>query len=311
MAQTDKQSTNTPGTIILQWLTYAFWGWAVFFASLLAGNVFAHYLIANNDDSLSLYALAGVIIILPIALICDIYYSRVEPAKKLGIASVIMVIHAVLFALFSIGALVTIAFSIIQLLTISGDTSSNQVILYTSIIVSILYSVIFLRTLHPSQPSWLHKAFFGVIALAFGVLIVFGIVGPANGSLATRTDRLIDNNLSAVQYAIDGYVSTNSKLPANLDNVSLSGDAKKIVTDNLVQYITNSEPASSTQVYYQLCVDYAKASSNGGVYAYPTPIDSGVSGYSSYASTYSHPAGHYCYKLTSYLSSVGVPVIKD
>src|SRR5680860_463031 len=101
---------NTPGIIVLQWLTYAFWGLTVFATSLLSASVIAYFITPTNNNDFSAYATAAVLVLLPISVICDIFYSKQEPEHKTGASSIIMIIHAVFFALFSIGALIAIVF---------------------------------------------------------------------------------------------------------------------------------------------------------------------------------------------------------
>ncbi|HUC96208.1 MAG TPA: hypothetical protein VMR16_00900, partial [Candidatus Saccharimonadales bacterium] len=111
---------------------------------------------------------------------------------------------------------------------------------------------------------------------------------------------------------IDNYVSSRNKLPDNLGSIDLIGDAKTIVDRNLVKYFPNSKPAittpstfnpkaSTTTYYYELCVNYKEAINNNDtpiVQSYP-PIPANSDGYSSYVSTANHPAGDYCYRVSS------------
>ena len=45
------------------------------------------------------YAVAAVLVLLPVSFITDFFYSKREPGKKTGAATIVMVIHAVLYAL--------------------------------------------------------------------------------------------------------------------------------------------------------------------------------------------------------------------
>jgi len=303
MKDNTEHKTSNPGLIILQWLTYAFWGWTVFATSLLASNVLSHFLTDNNDDSFASYAIAAVLVLLPISIICNIFYTKKEPEKKIGAASIIMIIHAVLFALLSIGAVITIVVSLVQLLISSSDTTSTQIALYSAIIVAILYGVIFLRTLNIAKPIWFRKLFLGFMIITIGIISIFSVVGPVNGAIVTRDDRLIDGSLSNIQATIDNYVINQNQLPKTLKDIDLTGDAKKIVDNNLVQYTPNTKApvivSDTSKYYYQLCVTYKKKSLNNDIYAASYASSNDSDGYSSYVSTYYHPAGKYCYKLTS------------
>ncbi len=308
-----KQKPNNPGTIVLQWVTYAFWGWAVFATSLLAMNVFAHYISSSSDDSFTPYAIAAVLVLLPLSIVCDLFYSKQEPDKKTGGASIIMVVHAVIFALISIGSFVGIAASLIQLVISNADTSGTLVSLYSGIIVTILYILVFMRTLFPNIKTWFKKAYLITMGVVISTIIVFGVAGPINSLVITRNDRLIDDNLIIVQQAIDNYVTAQDKLPASLSDITVSGDAKSIIDNDLVRYVPNSKPSVTedeneslstyTTHFYQLCVTYTKEKSidERDIY-YANDADS--DGYTNYVVTYNHPAGDYCYKISSYPSFI-------
>jgi len=300
---------NTPGIIVLQWLTYAFWGLTVFATSLLSASVIAYFITPTNNNDFSAYATAAVLVLLPISVICDIFYSKQEPEHKTGASSIIMIIHAVIFALFSIGALIAIVFSLVQLLISSSDITGTQIALYSEMIVVVLSTIIFLRTLLPAKLIKYRKLFPIFMILVVGVISVLSFIGPIANAQLTRDDRLIDNNLSYIQNGVDSYVHNHSVLPDNLDSIIIMGDAKKIIDNKLVKYTANSKKplvtqgtfnpsTSTTTYYYELCVNYkAAASDNGSIYS-PTPIDS-RDGYNSYIIASNHPAGDYCYKVSS------------
>ena len=115
-AHSNNSLPNTAGTLILQWLTYAFWGWAVLSLSILTGLVIFNFLNGSQSSTSTPYAIAAVIVLLPISVLCDYLYSKREPILKSGPSLVIMVIHSVIFALFGIAALITVC---IALLTVS------------------------------------------------------------------------------------------------------------------------------------------------------------------------------------------------
>jgi hypothetical protein len=302
------QSGNT-GLLILQWLTYAFWGWTIFFTSMLASNVLSHYMTQGNDDISSLYVVSGVLLLLPISVLCNWLYTKQEPVKKVGAASLILIIHAVLFALFSIGALTVVIFSLLQLLINSGDTSSIQITLYSGIIVASLYSILFLRTINPEYPRFGQKYFLATMVTFIGTALIFGFVGPVNSALVTRDDRLIDNNLYQIQSEIDSYVMQNKQLPDSLEKLKLSGDTKIIVDRELLTYMPNEKSPivkeDITTYYYQLCATYVKANIVVDSYSSPSIYNESTKdedGYSPYQD-FDHPAGEYCYKLSSVYDS--------
>lgn len=302
------------GQIVLQWLTYAFWGWTVLAMSCLVATVLANLIKNADTGGFMPYGIAAVLVLLPIAIACDIFYTKQEPAKKTGAASVVMIIHAVLFALFGIGALIGIVISLVTMFTSSGDSSGSQVALFSTMIITVLYAVVFLRTINPARAPWIRRFFPIFMAVVVGIISVMAILGPLASARLTRNDRLISDNLTQVQQAVSSYSTTNSKLPEGLASLTLSGDAKKLVNDQLVTYKPNSKASSTDNsyspyggtsspirpvtktYYYQLCVNYKKSSGNErNSYDYGSAEQAGT--YQNYASTYTHPEGPVCYNL--------------
>jgi hypothetical protein len=262
--------------------------------------------------------MAAVLVLLPISLICDFLYLKNEPESKSRIASAIMIVHAILFALFTIGSLITIAFSIVSLIVNSSGHDAIMVTLYSSLAIALLFLVLFLRTVLPKKFSRIRYFFIAIMLIAVGVTCVYGVIGPIADAQVTRNDKLIEANLPSVGEAVNTYASDNNKLPVTLDTLALTGDAKKLVTDKLVTYkidtaLSSSYDTSSKVYYYQLCVTYKKASTDQ--YATPTPVYNSSSssttssssslispedGYSGYVTTIPHPAGYKCYKLMTY-----------
>src|ERR1035438_3396173 len=140
--------TSNPGLIVLQWLTYAFWGWTIVAMSILTVTVFAYYIGGANDGSFIPYTVAATWVLLPISVICDFFYSKQEPQKKTRAASIVMIIHSVLFALLGIGAFITIVVCLVELFTSNSGSSYTHVVLYSAMIVTVLYLAVFLRTLN-------------------------------------------------------------------------------------------------------------------------------------------------------------------
>jgi hypothetical protein len=298
-----KPVASSPGLIILQWLTYAFWFWTVIAMSYLTVTVLAHYISGADVGDSTLYSIAAVVVLLPISVICDIFYIKREPEKKTGAASIVMIIHAVIFALAGIGALVTAVFSVVTLYISNSGSENTLVTLYSALIIAFLFAVIFLRTILPKKLFKMRPYFIILMVVIVGVIVTFGVIGPVAEARATRNDKLIEANLGDVSTSIDNYVTKNKQLPKGLDNIELTGDTKKLVTDNLVTYKNDgksSEQTDSTTMTgtyrYQLCVTYTKASKNdNGAVFNPATVNS--DGYSDYISYTSHTAGYTCYKL--------------
>lgn len=314
---TKKPGFDGPALIVLQWLSYAFWGGTVIAISVLVASVLAFNISKTSIGDSVLYGLAAVLVLLPISLICDFMYLRHEPDYRTRSSSVVMTVHAVLFALFGIGSLITVAFSIVSLMVSSSGHDNVMVTLYSSLIITFLFVMLFLRTVLPKKYAKMRLLFMTIMIISVGLVCAFGIFGPIADAQLTRNDKLIESNLSTVSDAVNTYASNNNRLPDNLSSLTLSGDAKKLVTDKLVTYKkdvppSSSYPAVSTDFYYQLCVNYKKASTEPYTTTTTTTNYSSSSSspsatlypggneYNYYFSATPHPAGDKCYKLVTY-----------
>jgi hypothetical protein len=330
-----KQPTATnAGLVVLQWLTYALWGWTVLGLSALTWVVISSFISDTDSYGFMPYGIAAVLVLLPIAYICDTFYSRREPTRKTGAEMLVMIIHAVLFALFGISSLIAVVFSIVRLITDATDVSYILTSFFSSAIIAGYYGLTFLRTLNPAKFSWIKHFYKHFMLATVGVIIVLGFIGPVAKELTTRNDKLIVAELTNVNTAIQYYAGKNDKLPSNLNDITVSGDTKRLIDNKLVIYKpdtkkakasangsvdytgdpnsitdlinpknTNANLSIATTYYYQLCVDYKKETkgykdmSQQDYYGDNT-TDS--DGYSDYFSTPSeHPAGETCYKLST------------
>jgi len=297
---------NSPGLITLQWLTYAFWGWTAIAILWIAITVTTYYI--NSSDVLGIipYSIAAILVLLPISIVCDLFYMKKEPIKKTGAASVIMIIHAVIFALFGVGSLVTIVLNLVTIL-IDGNRAITQTFLICAGIMFVVYAALFIRTIVPGKRPTLRRLIIAFISIISAALIALSIIGPIANISLTKNDKLIAENISSISTGIDNYVSLNNKLPNSLNDLNnLQDDSKILITDNLVtykkeglyetKYETGSNHTKSATYKYQLCVNYKKADSANSSYSSSySSINNG--GYDSYISTYGHPAGEVCYKL--------------
>ncbi len=301
---------NSPGVIILQWLTYAFWGWTVLLLGTLVAAVFSYYIDKAESGLFSIYALSATLVLLPIALVCDFFYSKKEPLQKKGAAMVVMVIHAVLFAFFAISSIIAIVFSVIQMLTTTGDAKVFQITLFSAIITSVVYFATFIRTLRPQKMLWINKAYAIFMAVVIGVVLVIAIAGPIMGEQRTKNDKLVEQNLDTVVSSINDYARDNDELPESLNDLKLrSTAAEQLANKNLIQYKPNTKPPTTTNAstrttttkqttyYYELCADYTEASDDDKYTA--SSYNKSEDGYytSVYNLTRNHPAGNVCYKL--------------
>ncbi len=210
--QAENHNTNAL-TIIIQWLTYAFWGWTVLILSILTYAVFAQLLNSDNASNANYYVISAAIVLLPISFATDFFYSKKETKKKENAAMVVMVIHAVLFALFGIAALIAAVFSFVSLLASSGSHTLKFVDLWSSLFISVFYAATFIRTINPAKLPWIPKAykiFMVVIVLLF---ILLGFTKPHLGSTGPRLQPTevggtqCDSGENAAQIAISGGAS--------------------------------------------------------------------------------------------------------
>lgn len=301
---------NSAGVIVLQWLTYAFWGWTLLAVNWLIFMVVFSILKHQDVSSMIPYAIASVLVLLPISFVCDLLYGKREPAKKTGAAVLVMVVHAVIFALFSIGSLIAVVFNIVQMtISTSNDTETLVAWMVSFCICALLYAFTFLRTLNPRPTLHLTKIYPISMSAVIVGLIVAAFVGPVAISAQTKNDRDITDNLSYVSSAIGEYINENKKLPNSLKDVSFNEAAEAIVKNGLVTYIKegastsnkskqNSASSISTDQYYryQLCVTYKEKDTRNSLYtSYGAQTSSDNYSLSPY--TYGHPAGRVCYKL--------------
>jgi len=311
---------NKPGLIILQWLTYAFWGWTIVALASLLGTTLSHMITGADTSNFTPYGISAVVVLLPIAAVCDYFYAKHETVKKTGPSTIVMILHAVLFALLAIGSLIGAVFSVIAMLTSSSDTKTSLIALILLVIVSVIYAATFLRVLNPEKAAWLRKSYLLFMIVVTVIVVTLSIYGPIRYELTTKNDRLISENLPEISTDISNYSVKNGRLPAKLSDLDVRGEnAKRLVNSNLIEYtpdiLSGSTSQNSTSTvgaainktydyttpnqtinYYQLCVTYKKASGPAGRYSEDNSV-ADENGYSSYLYISTHPAGNICYKL--------------
>jgi hypothetical protein len=313
-----------PGLMVLQWLTYAFWGWTVLSLSGLVLVVVTQLLGQGSTDWVGgiAYLLAAVIVLFIISLVTDLFYAKAEKkhARSSG-TNVIMIIHAVIFALFAIGSLIASVFGLVSLLI--NDTSGSTGPLTTIIsgcIIAVLYGLTLLRTLRPRWIKSVVATYWILMTLTTIIIVALAIIGPAAQARLQNEDKVVEAGAPMIAEAINSYANHQAKLPKSLgDLTSVSSDAQKLIDEHKVTYIpgnkidttnktdynvNSSIYKSQTAVFhYTLCVDYKTTDGSPDYYTsyrstgsdnrYPTSI-----------STYGHKAGHICYDLqTDYLYS--------
>ena len=292
----------TPGVLVLQWLTYAFWGWTLIALAILTFMVIYYLLDQREFGDGLLYAVTASVILLPMSLICDFFYRKHETIKKQGASVILMIIHAVIFALLGIGSLI---FSLFSLVTISIRAEVDSSSLATSIsllIIAALYGLTFLRTLSPFPRSNIFNRIYSIILLVIaGTFITVALAGPFAQTFRSKTDRLIDNNLRYIESAISTYAYANSELPKSLSDIDVDGNdgAEQLIQSELVTLKLHTPDEKTGDLRYQLCTTYVYPSTKHKPGARSTARDE----YTSFLRTSDHPAGDVCYKLSTYITS--------
>lgn len=304
---------NNPVNVILQWLTYAFWGWTVLIMSVLTGTVFYSFFDDNSDaGDFTVYLIAAILVLLPLSAITDRFYSKHEPSKKSGAESLVMVVHSVIFAIFGIGALIGSVFALVSLFVNSGEGTWSKVLLASGLVVSIFYAAAFIRTLNPPSLRSITRFFTLFMVIAVGTILLLGIFGPLAKTRATKNDRLIEQNLQTISDSINKYANSNDKLPEKISDVTLKDDAKKLSESNLIEYRANTKqpdnaPSSNYSgfydsditkktFYYELCATFKEAKEDSYSYSSDSSYKDS-DGYMSYFYLYEHDAGKQCYKI--------------
>ena len=335
---TDELPKPGPGTLVLQWLTYAFWGWTVLSLSGLILIVVNQLLDQTRSryDSYSwfgggiAYLLAAVIVLFIIAIVCDIFYARLERRHSRSTGSnVVMIIHAVIFALFAIGSLIAAVFSVVGLaIGDATDTSGPVAGIVTGVVVALIYGVTLIRTLNPKWLGRVAAMYWLIMSTTIIITVIMAIVGPAAQARLANQDQKVESGVSDVVYAVRDYVDAQQKLPSTLSELDgLSEDTQKVVDDGKITYTAKEQLSGSTSsadlipngsdgssslsfgrsssttpgFHYELCATYETEIKDG--YNYSSRSSYGSNNrYDTTANVSSHGKGKVCYDLqTDYI----------
>ena len=300
----ESQSGTSAGIVILQWLTYAFWGWTLLaLTGLIATVLFAFFTDADTSETIP-YVIAATLVLLPISFVCDIFYGRKEPAKKHGASMVVMVIHAVIFALFGIGMLISAVLIMVQLaINGLGESSEYQIATIVTLLLSaVLYALTFIRTLNPLPKLQIAKFYPIAMAVIVVLFIIGGFIGPIAQAQLAKVDKQTDKAVDDITSKVSEYVSTNSKLPESLNDLTLESETTDVVTAASITYKPEGTATGGTrslrteELRYQVCATYNRDTSGARYESAYSRYDS-ADQYRSSADTYSHRSGNVCYKL--------------
>lgn len=297
--------TNRPSgatEIVWQWLTYGLWQGVLLILSFFLSSVFAYYFVHGNTSlgqEFSVYSLAAIICVTPLAFLVDRAYSKQEPAEKYGFASVVLVLNAVFVAVVLVGSLVALVVSVFWMILNAEMSSATTVSILTSLVVTALGLLLFTRIVGaPHRLKRILKLFPLIVVGVVALTSILSIAGPVRSFVSTRADRLIEDNITTLNSAIQTYATDHSRLPKSLDELSLTessqSGAKKLVSRKVVTYKPDDTSTDSYSLTYKLCVTFKKSKGT----------QEGGSFNSLYAVTYSHGSGEQCYDQSAYGSSL-------
>ncbi len=264
---------NTPAVVILQWLTYAFWGWAALAMTILS-SIVASFVISGQSQGVEplAYFIGAVVVILPIALVCDLIFSKNERNHKAGVALVIMVIHTVLYALLAVAGLASVVFALISMLLPTADTTWPVVWLLTSLVATVSYALVLLRIIYPRVGTKLRLLVRTLLVLLALTAVVWAIAGPITQSIVRRDDNYTQAAAFSTTGLISGYAYQEGTLPASLDAVQAYVDEgyyvdnesqlaiEQSIANETITYKPNiqkpTEDATGKTFYYEICVVY-------------------------------------------------------
>jgi len=310
-----KQTFSSPVLAIFQWLSYAFWGWVGVATAALVGVSASYALNGYSGDYESVaYVVAAVLVLLPIALITDVLFAKQEKNEKTTAAMIIMVIHAVLFALIAVGALATVVFSLVSMV-IGDSTGINGalVTLITAGTVFVFFGALTLRIMRPAVGSPLRLIVRSALTVAVVAAMIWGIAGPVTQTVLRRDDDQTVRALQNLQFLISSAVTQNGELPITSEQifanpVYLSNEEIDAIqaaqADKRLTYSPNIRPAETatqdgeeiTTFFYEICAtfEYEDENRNERLGGYAMTDEAGFSETIPAASS---DAGEQCFQL--------------
>lgn len=315
---TDKDvQSNSPAVAIFQWLTYVFWGvTAALSVALVAFSTELAVSGYSNMLNSVIFVIAATIVVLPLALVFDYFFSRYERDHKVGIGMVLMVVHAVLAALLAVIALATAVFSLVSMLVFVDDANDMISTLSAAGAAVVLFGLIFVRIMRPVTKSRLRLVVRSLLFVLVSALLVWAIVGPAAQVVMRQQDERTVWALQSTPNIISSYVLANGSLPEKLEDAlsySYSGDTgvnalERNLENGRVTYTPNVlAPLAEedlTTFYYEVCATFDYADESRDQYTYGMAADD--NGFSETFTKISTEAGRSCYnlKFTNFNDSV-------
>lgn len=299
-----KEQSSSALQVVLQWLTYVFWFWTVIIVSTVLSGSLAHFIIdSNGDTNWIIYTLSPLIVLLPVSIICDHYYSKVEPAKKHGFSAVVMVINAVVAGLGAVGSLIVGAITVTSMLLETGSADGKVVTLVSTLVVAIMSTLFFLRIIHVPRLERLRERYPIIMMVIIFATILLAIAGPLREGMKRRTDSMIERNYYTLRNDIDAFARKERRLPETIQVVELSEESEEAWKTGRITYRRISEQTipelsststtfdtSTNNLTFELCVNWDFEKSND---YYSSSDESYYGG--------GHEKGKQCYKETSYI----------
>lgn len=299
MQPEQKEIPQKHTNIVLQWVSYALWELTIITLSVLLSSTLTYFMVDTSSDyAFVIYFLAALICLLPLAFFIDRWYAKDEPEQKRGFSGVVMVLNAVIVFLATIAGLITAVVSTLSVFVNTQTSATTHIAIISSLVVTILGGLLFLRILNPPKFRVFCRAFRFIVALIAGLTLIGVIAGPFKMQINTRNDRFIEANLPTIGSAMYDYTSDHKALPGSLDDLALVGayydDARALIKKDLVRYKPNTNVTTETTAYqtvtkysYELCVTWQRAKG-----AQDNLPKSDI-----YYITERHAAGEQCYDL--------------
>ena len=305
----DAQS-NSPAVAIFQWLTYVFWGLTAVVSVLLVAES-TELIVSGYGSDLALgvviFFIAAAFVLLPLSLTFDYFFSRHERDHKTGISMVLMVIHAVLAALFAVTGLAVAVFSVASMVVFADDASEMVTLLAGAVAAMVLFGLIFIRIMKPATKTRLRLIVRTTLLLLISATLIWAIAGPATQVVIRQQDDRMVWALQSTSNVVAGYVAAESVLPEKLEDAvkfGFSGDTgiealEKNLANGRITYTPNVLPPTVedglTGLYYEVCATFDYADESRNQFGYGITLDQ--KGFSEGFINISVDAGTNCYKM--------------
>jgi len=310
-----KPSLESAGIITLEWLTYVFWGLASLALNILVSLVVSYYVVEQGITASEpvAYAVAASLILLPIAFVTDVIFSKREDALKSSASSIARIVFSILYALVALGGLVSLVFIGINTLLNGFMGDEVWVAVATSFTIFLAYLLLLARVAKPHLLGSMRYIYRLLVTSVIIIVCILAINGPVANAFKTRQDRSIRSSMELIVNSIRDNVNSGKSLPSNINEAvssvpqymyskSQSENTIDFASRGLITYEPNSRQVTTsgnaTTYYYQICgvFEYETVSGTGST----TPVQTtSTSGYSSYLDFGSIKKGKNCYGISA------------